>query len=229
MEKKIDVNLQVSYETLNELNESTERIWIVFHGYGMLSKYFIRKFDILDTRKNLIIAPQALSKFYLKGHSGRVGASWMTREDRLTEIDNQLRLIDTILKKEVHATNEHEIILLGFSQGTATACRYAAHANFNFSKLVLWSGGFPEDLDPLSTEKWIGDIELFYGLEDEYLSEEKIKAQEELLKKFKLDYKIHEFASGHRIIPELLLKIQNRPNTDRPTAFRRKDLFNKDA
>ena len=37
-----------------------------------------------------IIAPQGLHKFYLEGTSGRVGASWMTKENREDDIKNYL-------------------------------------------------------------------------------------------------------------------------------------------
>ena len=37
------------------------------------------------------MAPEGLSRFYLEGFSGKVGATWMTREDRLNDIDNYLR------------------------------------------------------------------------------------------------------------------------------------------
>ena len=83
---------------MNELTEATERIWLVFHGYGQLAEYFIKKFEDLDPTKNFIIAPQGLSKYYLQGVYGRVGASWMTKEDRLTEIANQYAYIDEVLK-----------------------------------------------------------------------------------------------------------------------------------
>ena len=48
-------------------------IWIVFHGYGQLAKFFLRKFNLLFEDNTLIVAPEGLNHFYLKGFSGRVG------------------------------------------------------------------------------------------------------------------------------------------------------------
>ena len=91
-----------SYISYNKLSPKTESIWFVFHGYGQLSRYFIRRFDVLDKEKNYIIAPQGLSKFYLDKEYKNVGASWLTHEENemdllnqqnyLTELFNELKL-----------------------------------------------------------------------------------------------------------------------------------------
>ena len=44
----IPISIKASYYTLNKLTEDTERIWLVFHGYGQLAEYFIKKFEGLD-------------------------------------------------------------------------------------------------------------------------------------------------------------------------------------
>ena len=32
----------------NSLNVATPAVWLIFHGYGLLAKYFIRKFDVYE-------------------------------------------------------------------------------------------------------------------------------------------------------------------------------------
>ena len=45
MEKKnISISKKARYFQLGKISEQTKTIWFVFHGYGMLSKYFIKKF-----------------------------------------------------------------------------------------------------------------------------------------------------------------------------------------
>ena len=78
-EHSIKVENTAHYVSLGELNRETKEIWIVCHGYGQLAKFFIRKFKILQKESVYIVAPQGFHKFYLKGFSGRVGASWMTK------------------------------------------------------------------------------------------------------------------------------------------------------
>src|SRR5207245_2948078 len=52
------------YEVLG--SEKTAReIWFVLHGYGQLASSFIRAFAPLDDGTRLIVAPEALNRFYL--------------------------------------------------------------------------------------------------------------------------------------------------------------------
>jgi len=135
------------YGVLNELTGNTRRIWLVFHGYGQLSRYFLRKFEGLNPEENYVIAPQGISKTYLEGFSGRVGASWMTSEDRLTEIANQKAYIDAVLRAHHIDWTDKRLVYFGFSQGVATMCRYAAHAKQPFEQMILWAGTFPPELE----------------------------------------------------------------------------------
>ena len=207
MQKHLEVNLQASYHTLNQLTDQTQRIWIVFHGYGMLSQYFIRKFSELDSETNFIVAPQGLSKFYLQGFTGRVGASWMTKEDRLTEIDNQMRYLNQVMAVENILNSKASIILFGFSQGVATACRFGAFSRLKFDKLILWSGTFPPDIPQELTHHWgeQTDIVYFTGDNDPYFVEGMIENQNELVHKATGAFpRLIKFEGRHEVIPSLL-------------------------
>lgn len=63
-----------TYVTLNELTDETTHIWLVFHGMGYLSKYFIHYFNGLDPQKHYVISPQAPSKYYQDSSFKRIGA-----------------------------------------------------------------------------------------------------------------------------------------------------------
>ncbi len=207
-EKHIEVQLQSSYRTLNELKETTKRIWIVFHGQGQLTEFFLKKFEVLEPKDHFIIAPQGLSKYYLNGFTGRVGASWMTKEDRLTEIENQFRYIDAVIAAEI---NDHhaEIVLLGFSQGTAAMMRYAKNARLNFNKMILWAGTVPPELTPGMIEHW-RDFEghFVYGDEDQFDNNGQFdKEHEKFEKLLGQPAQKHIFHGKHEVIPELLLDI----------------------
>ena len=204
-QRHLDISIKASYYTLNGLTEHTERVWVVFHGYGQLAEFFIRKFKGLDPEKNFIIAPQGLSKYYLEGVYGRVGASWMTKEDRLTEIANQYSYIDAVLN-QFNLANK-ELVFFGFSQGTATMGRYAAHAKIPFTKMVIWAGTFPPDTDPVVWEYLSGDedIEYFTSEEDIYFKEEMIDQQNETVRKaLGKAPTLHWYAGGHKVIPEIV-------------------------
>lgn len=205
----LDVTVKAPYFTLNELTENTERIWLVFHGYGQLAEFFIRKFEVLDPEKNFIIAPQGLSKYYLEGVYGRVGASWMTKEDRLTEIDNQYAYIDAVLK-EAGYSSEKQLIYFGFSQGTATMGRYAAHAKIPFHKMIIWAGTFPPDTNPEDWNYLSGNegIHYYTSKEDIYFKDEMIDNQNEVVKRaLGREPELHWYDGGHKVIPPLLNSI----------------------
>ena len=45
MKKQISIPKTHKYSQLGEFSEKTNTVWIVLHGYGMLSEFFIKKFD----------------------------------------------------------------------------------------------------------------------------------------------------------------------------------------
>lgn len=205
----IEISVKASFRTLNKLTTKTEKVWLVFHGYGQLSEYFIKKFEGLDPEKNFIIAPQGLSKYYLDGVTGRVGASWMTKEDRLTEIENQFTYIDAVLKEVGNISNK-QLIYFGFSQGTATMGRYAAHAKIPFQKMIIWAGTFPPDTNPKDWDYLTGKEEIHYytSREDIYFKEEMIENQNKVVKDaLGREPQLHWYEGGHRVIPSIVKQL----------------------
>ncbi|MDO7610183.1 MAG: hypothetical protein MUQ68_04950, partial [Crocinitomicaceae bacterium] len=76
------------YFTLGDKNKS-KRLLIVLHGYGQLAKFFLRKFSMCSD-SSFVVAPEGPHRFYRKGYSGRVGASWMTKEARDHDIKDNI-------------------------------------------------------------------------------------------------------------------------------------------
>ncbi|MBM3915983.1 MAG: hypothetical protein FJ349_00025 [Sphingomonadales bacterium] len=56
-----------------------DKIIFALHGYGQLGQFFFRQFNILNDNWGIVV-PEGPHRFYLEGSSGRVGASWMTKE-----------------------------------------------------------------------------------------------------------------------------------------------------
>ena len=104
----------------------------VLHGYGQLPAFFIRKFQAQVNAGWRVVAPEGAHRFYLKGTDGRVGASWMTREARLDDIEDQTHFLDALraqLDAESNTGSGAGLrVLLGFSQGASTALRWAHSA-----------------------------------------------------------------------------------------------------
>src|SRR5690554_8082346 len=139
-EKDVTYTSKNTYSTLNILTKNTKNVWIVFHGLGYLSKYFINYFSELNPEENYIIAPQAPSKYYQDRKFKHVGASWLTRENTLSETENILNYIDAVFKKELNKEAPN-LIVMGYSQGVSIALRWVASRKIQCNKLVLHSGG----------------------------------------------------------------------------------------
>ena len=177
-EKQVSYKITNTYTTLNERTSKTKNIWIVFHGIGYLSKYFLKYFKGLNSEENYIIAPQAASKYYLNGKYTHVGASWFTKENTKLEVENAMNYLDEVYKAEdlESATN---LIILGYSQGVSVATRWVARKGIKPAQLILCSGGLPkelvaEDFQHLSESK----VTMIYGTKDPYMNEERLRNEQ---------------------------------------------------
>lgn len=94
----INFGFEARYFQLGELSNNTKHLIFLLHGHGQQAKYFLDKFSSLASATTSLVAPEGLSRYYLKGFSGRVGATWMTTEDRHTDIKNYIEYLDAIYK-----------------------------------------------------------------------------------------------------------------------------------
>src|SRR5256885_14142400 len=117
------------YFTVGSLRGAGE-VWFACHGYGQLASRFLEKLRVLDDGTRFLVAPEGLSRFYLSESptERRVGASWMTREDRLAEIEDYVRFLDAVYADVLGLIDRSQMTVhaLGYSQGAATASRWAA-------------------------------------------------------------------------------------------------------
>lgn len=208
--KQVTYQTTNTYETLNEFTDKTKNIWIVLHGIGYLSKYFIKYFDELNTDENYIIAPQAPSKYYLKNQYKYVGASWLTKENRILETSNVLTYLDA-----VYATEEFppdcNLIVFGFSQGVSIATRWIASRKIKCSKIVLYAGGIPKELTPedfdfLNYQET--EVSVIVGDKDQYLTGEVMKYESgRIAELFQGKAKQNIFEGGHEVKKEIVNKL----------------------
>ncbi|MEN8928912.1 MAG: hypothetical protein ABF242_08980 [Flavobacteriales bacterium] len=189
----------------HEITENTEEVIIACHGYAQLGKYFIKKFDKISSVKRSVVAPEALNKFYWNGMSGRVVASWMTKEDRESEIEDYIHYLNQVYKLIKDKNPKARIIAFGFSQGSSTISRWLAQKNHKIEceRLILWSGSFPMDVIDEPVFKTIS-FQYLFGNKDEYYSQEKIQSLQSTLKERGINPKFIEFEGGHKIYEEVL-------------------------
>lgn len=169
IEKEVSYKICNSYSTLNTLSNTTKNVWIVCHGLGFLSRYFIQYFDELNSEENYIIAPQAQSKHYLKNQFKHVGASWLTKENTPKEIPNVLSYLDSVYEHEHINELDVNVIILGFSQGVSVVTRWVAQRKINCDILALYAGKVPHEFTN-NDFSHIPDIKFIIGDNDEYVT-----------------------------------------------------------
>jgi predicted esterase len=211
IQKNITVAKTARYFQLGEVSNKIEEIWLVCHGYGQLANYFLKKFEILDDGKTLLVAPEALHRFYWKDFSGRVGASWMTKEDRKEEIFDYVNYLDTVFTEILSEFEGREIKInvLGFSQATATVCRWLAATKTKVDHLILWGGFFPHDLDFEQDKDYFNSIKphLLIGTNDEFYNLESIDKHRKMLEDNGFICAFTHFEGKHDIPQEILIQL----------------------
>jgi predicted esterase len=203
-------------QVLGEPGAAVRELWIACHGYGQLAADFLAQFRTIAAPERLIVAPEALSRFYIDAlregsDARRVGATWMTREDREAEIADYVAYLDKALdtvRQELPAEGVR-VHALGFSQGVATVVRWLALGTARVDALTLWAGGLPHDLE-------LGDhagrlaataVTLVAGTRDRLVSEEAVGAASERLDAAGIAHDVWRFDGGHRLDDAVLRRL----------------------
>ncbi len=217
-ELNISFDFKARYFKLGEINHRTKQVWFVIHGYGQLAQFFIKKFSVLDNGSICVIAPEGLSRFYLEdmttrmaGGSNRVGATWMTRENREMDIENYINYLQAVYDKEIEKTNGLKITILGFSQGAATAARWALSGRPQFHRFILWAGIFPPDMNFERGKEVLKDKDVItvFGKGDPFITKERTDEMETLVTKLELQPRKIQFAGKHELDDDVLSKLSD--------------------
>lgn len=214
VKKTIKITRTARYFVLGEPGPHIEHLWFVCHGYGQLAEPFLEEFQLLDDGRTLVIAPEALHRFYIRGTREQVGASWMTKVERSVDINDYVAYLDSVyqnvmcdVKKNPADVNIH---ILGFSQGAATAWRWAVHGRCQAKRLILWAGDVPPDTDWENCKKRFEEMELLlvFGEKDPMIKPGFIQTQKELLELHDISIRVEAFDGVHEIKAEVLEKLR---------------------
>lgn len=156
---------------------AASELWVACHGYRQLARYFARPFATIAGPDLRVAVPEGLSRFYVDdgggahGPEARVGATWMTREDRLHEIDDYVAYLDALAGHLGASSGRSRLTAFGFSQGAATASRWAAYGTAEIDRLVLWGGLPAHDLDLIAAGPRLAhlDVVLAHGSDDPWV------------------------------------------------------------
>lgn len=214
-EHHLTVERTARYFTIGPAEGGVREVWVALHGYGQLAERFLRPFEALDDGTRLVVAPEALSRFYVHAEpaptgAGHVGASWMTREDRLTDIADNVAYLDALARHLFRQVDRRTVVLraLGFSQGAFAAARWAAQGTTRVDQLILWGGGLPPELDVAAAPSFgTRPVLLVWGEQDQYFDAAKVAADAQRFTDAGVACRTLAFTGGHALNRELLQRI----------------------
>lgn len=180
--------------------ETASEAWLILHGFGMLAQGILHGFRKAERPGRVLIAPEGLSRFYLEEKGvRRVGASWMTREDREHELEDLLGYLDRVSTGLIDPAAALQVH--GFSQGVAAAARWMVRRTRPVNRLVCWAGGFPEDVTAELLLPALGaePLHLVVGDRDVWVKPEQVAADAERLRLAGIPVALHRFVGGHRV------------------------------
>ena len=93
------------------------------------------------------------------------------------------------------------IVVLGFSQGTATVCRWLDRSDVRADQLVLWGGSIPPELDLAAWSERLRrvPITLVAGETDEFATPKIVAAEAERLSTAGVGFSLLRFGGGHLV------------------------------
>jgi predicted esterase len=202
-EHHLTVPCTARYCTLGTPSPETRQVWFVCHGYGQLASRFLNDFAVLAEPQRYLVAPEGPSRYYTDHVRREVGASWMTSEDRLVDIANYVRYLDSLYEHVFSAIRRTRVAVtvLGFSQGAATAARWISHGRAVADRLILWGELLPPDLDLDSAWGKLEDARLTFvvGRDDAYVDEARLADNEAILLGRDIPFETVRYEGGHRI------------------------------
>lgn len=215
--RHITVPRTARYAIMGSFDSDLTEVWIVCHGHAQLAARFLSRFVALEREDRLFVAPEALSRYYIGAPNAvhrpdsPVGATWMTREDREAEIEDQITYLDKI-HEEIFSHVDREAVrlwVLGFSQGVATVTRWLARGKFTVDRAVLWAGIIPPELDSnggraLSAR---APVTIVVGDTDEFATPKVVAAQEAKLRELGVPFRKIGFAGGHDLSDSALMEL----------------------
>jgi predicted esterase len=197
------------YYTLGGSSAALRTVWFVLHGYGQLAGEFVRYFSDLAGDDSLVVAPEAMNRFYLvspdktPARDRPVGATWMTREDRDSEIADYVEYLDALFDEiaEDAVRAGARVNVIGFSQGTATATRWVTHGRAIVHRLILWGGLIPPETELARGAQALRRVPLtlVLGSRDHYVSDVMFAAERARLDAAAIPYDVIRFDGGHVI------------------------------
>lgn len=209
------------YCTVGVSGPGVREIVYAFHGYGQLARRFAARLAPIAGSARLVVAPEGLSRFYLRDRGGasgdpRVGATWMTREDRDAEIEDQRRYLDALHGRLMESLGgaEPSVSLLGFSQGAATMARWLSSGAIGARSVVIWAGRLPPEIEPDRLRDMLHGARVFVvaGSRDDLAPAGEVELETNRLRVAGVPFERLTFDGGHELHADTLMELFPSPH-----------------
>lgn len=215
--RHLAVHRTARYYVVGEESDAVTDVWFACHGYGQLAADFAGEFECIEEPHRLIVVPEALSRFYLAqaggfhGPDAKVGATWMTREERDAEISDYIAYLDALYDEVFSVVDRAKVSVtaLGFSQGGATANRWVTRGKPVTDRLIMWGCLLASDSDLNEAASFFRKVKLtlVYGTRDKFADSGMIADYEKQLRASSIPYEVATFDGGHRMDRETLRQL----------------------
>ena len=151
------------------------------------------------------------SRTHLAAQSGVGRMVWgmFEREPALMDLVDTMNWLDIASAQLDAESGQGARVLLGFSQGSIIAARWAVARERIWDAVIIWGGAIPRGVDPhaLAARSKTGRIELVVGERDAYATPERRAMMRAALKAAGVPVKLRTFPGGHRLDNDMLAAV----------------------
>lgn len=173
---------------------------IAIHGFAQTAPGFAEDLRGFVPSDYLVAAPQGFHQMRWP-RSGKVTFSWMTSYEKGDSIDRNNGFIASILDGLVESgrADPRRVFVLGFSQGSAVAYRFAHRYPDRVRGVISVCADLPPDVEAEAAELGHIPVLILNGREDTMYPPAKAEHAHAALSKAGLDVETHPFDGGHAI------------------------------
>lgn len=187
---------------------ASTHLLLALHGWGQSARWFAKRFHPLGDAPVFVATPQGPHQFYLELENKKVGFNWLTAYEKQDNIADANALFDAVVELALKRIGyEVPVYVLGFSQGSSMAWRYALHAQSRIAGLISCCADLPPDVasDLAATAPF--RTLLVYGTDDGIVPQAKIEEAQASLTALPWAFDLLEFEGGHDLPPLVVEEI----------------------
>jgi polyhydroxybutyrate depolymerase len=205
--------------------EAPPALLLALHGFGQKCRGFLRQFARLRDQNILVAAPQGPHQLYMQMEPKKVGFNWLTVYEKERSIADFVGYINRLIERlsDTHRFDPARIFILGFSQGSSMAYRFAASQTTPIRGLISCCSDLPADVAEILPGLKPFPVLLAHSPDDPVAEPGKGDDAEQLLERHRFSVSRIVFDGGHAITPELVRLIGAWIEGTAPTGEREKE------